>query len=162
PNSLNDFWTAPKQIGANLTSAAADDARGNCGTNCTGYDTCFLVNRAQNGPDDWRDKPVATLASAFSGISVDVYTDQDAFQVYSCNSQNGSLTLKDTQGLHNVTGRPRVVEQYGCVVMEVEDWIDAINQPEWQRSKKQIFGPGDGPYVLQAVYNFSVNANPSS
>lgn len=41
--------------------------------------------------------------------------------------------------------------------MEVEDWIGAINHPEWQREKKQIFGPGDDPYVLEAVYKFSVN-----
>jgi len=41
--------------------------------------------------------------------------------------------------------------------MEVEDWIDAINQPEWQRSKKNIFGPDDDPYVLEAIYSFSVN-----
>jgi aldose 1-epimerase len=53
--------------------------------------------------------------------------------------------------------RPRVVEQYGCIVMEVEDWIDAINQPEWRRSKKNIFGPDDDPYVLEAIYSFSVN-----
>jgi aldose 1-epimerase len=39
--------------------------------------------------------------------------------------------------------------------MEVEDWIDAINQPEWQRDKKNIFGPGDGPYTLEAIYKFS-------
>ena len=41
--------------------------------------------------------------------------------------------------------------------MEVEDWIDAINQPEWQREKRNIFGPGDAPYVLEATYNFSLN-----
>jgi aldose 1-epimerase len=67
----------------------------------------------------------------------------------------GSLALKKTQGLFDGS-RPRTVQQYGCVVMEVEDWIDAINQPEWQREKKQIFGPGDGPYVLEASYRFSV------
>jgi aldose 1-epimerase len=67
------------------------------------------------------------------------------------------MTLKETQGLFNNTNRPRVVEQYGCVVMEVEDWIDAINQPEWQRDKRQIFGPADDPYVLQASYVFSIN-----
>jgi aldose 1-epimerase len=49
------------------------------------------------------------------------------------------------------------VEQYGCIVMEVQDWIDAINQPEWQRNNKQIFGPEDPPYVLEAAYVFSVN-----
>jgi len=154
PGSVNDFWSAPKQLGANFSSP---DLEGNCGTNCTGYDTCYLVNREQYGPYDWRDLPVARLQSAWSGIQIDVFSDQQAFQIYSCNGQNGSLALKSTQGLTNDTSRPRVVEQYGCVVMEVEDWIDAINQPEWQRESRQIFGPGDGPYVLQARYEFSLN-----
>jgi len=48
------------------------------------------------------------------------------------------------------------------MVMEVEDWIDAINQPEWQREKRNIFGPGDDPYVLQATYKFSVNKEAAS
>jgi aldose 1-epimerase len=64
----------------------------------------------------------------------------------------GSLPIKSTQGLE---GRPRVVEQYGCLVMEVEDWIGAINQPEWQREKRNIFGPGDPAYSLEASYKFS-------
>ena len=70
------------------------------------------------------------------------------------NVREGSLPIKSTQGLD---GRPRVVEQFGCLVMEVEDWIDAINQPEWQRDKKNIFGPGDEPYVLEASYIFSTS-----
>jgi len=45
---------------------------------------------------------------------------------------NGSMPLKSTQGLFgNNTAFPRTVPQYGCVVMEVEDWIDAINYPEY-------------------------------
>lgn len=43
--------------------------------------------------------------------------------------------------------------------MEVQDWIDAINQPEWQRDKKQIFGPEDPPYILEAIYKFSVGGS---
>ncbi|PMD59573.1 galactose mutarotase-like protein [Hyaloscypha bicolor E] len=153
--SLNDFWSSPKQIGANFSNP---DLLGNCGFNCTGYDTCYLTDRAADGPYDWREKgPVARLRSAWSGIQVDVFTDQDAFQVYSCGGQNGSMALKSTQGLHGVEGRERTIQQYGCVVMEVEDWIDGINQPEWGRGKKQIFGPGDEPYVLQASYRFSLN-----
>lgn len=152
--SVNDFWSSPKQVGANFTSA---DLLGNCGTNCTGYDTCYIVNRAQNGPYDWRAAPVASLSSEWSGIQVDVYSEQEAFQVYSCSGQNGTLTLKETQGLFNETDRPRTVQQNGCIVMEVEDWIDAINQPEWQREKRNIFGPGDAPYVLEATYSFSLN-----
>lgn len=156
PGSVNDFWSAPKQIGANITSP---ELVNNCGFNCTGYDTCYLVNRAQNGPYDWREDGgfVASLSSPWSGITVDVYTDQDAFQVYSCNGQNGSMALKSTQGILDDPDFPRTIPKYGCVVMEVEDYIDAINQPEWQREKKQIFGPGDDPYVLQASYRFSVN-----
>ncbi|KAH8778452.1 aldose 1-epimerase [Diaporthe sp. PMI_573] len=156
PGSVNDFWSEPKQLGANLTSP---ELVNNCGFNCTGYDTCYLVNRAQNGPYDWREDGgfVASLSSAWSGITVDVYSDQDAFQVYSCNGQNGSMAIKSTQGIFDDPDFPRTIPKYGCVVMEVEDYIDAINQPEWQREKKNIFGPGDDPYVLQASYRFSVN-----
>lgn len=39
--------------------------------------------------------------------------------------------------------------------MEVQDWIDAINRPEWQREKYQIFGPDSAPYTLEAAYVFS-------
>lgn len=112
--SVNDFWSSPKQIGANFTSP---DLYGNCGSNCTGYDTCYLVNR--NGPQspygyDWMQAgPVASLSSAWSGIQVDIYSDQEAFQVYSCGGQNGSVALKNTQGLFGNSSRPRVVEQYG-------------------------------------------------
>jgi len=85
--SVNDFWSAPKQLGANLTSP---EIVGNCGFNCSGYDNAWLINRAQNGPYDWRTEgPVASLSSNFTGIKVDIFTDQDAFQVYSCPGQNG-------------------------------------------------------------------------
>lgn len=64
----------------------------------------------------------------------------------------GDLPLKSTQG---IAGRPAFVQQYGCVVMEVQDWIDAINQPEWQRENRQIFGPNSPTYTLEADYVFS-------
>ena len=66
----------------------------------------------------------------------------------------GSLPIKSTQGLD---GRRRTVEKYGCIVMEVQDWIDGINQPEWQREKRQIFGPNDPAYTLEADYVFSTS-----
>jgi len=150
--SVNDFWSQPKQIGANFTNP---DLLGNCGEGCTGYDTAFLVTR--QAPFDWRETgPVAVLSSAWSGIQVSVYSDQEAYQIYSCGGQNGSLTLKTTQGLFDNPDRPRTVQQYGCVVMEVEDWIDGINQPEWGRAEKQIYGPDTDPYVLQASLKFSL------
>lgn len=155
PGSVHDWWTQPKQLGANISSPLLT---GSCGYNCTGYDNAYLVNREAMGPYDWTEKgPVATLASPFSGIQLDIFSDQEAFQLYTCNNMNGSLALKQTQGFFNVSSRPRTVNKYECLVMEVEDWIDAINQPEWGRDSKQIFGPQDPPYTLNAIYNFSVN-----
>lgn len=78
--------------------------------------------------------------------------------MYSCNGQNGTLTLKKDQGIFDNADFPRTIPQYGCMVLEVEDWIDAINQPAWQREDKHIFGPGGDPYVLQASYVFSINS----
>jgi len=151
--SVNDFWSGPKQIGSNFTNP---DLLGNCGFNCTGYDNCYLTTRV--GSYDWRvGTPVARMASEWSGITLDIYSDQDAFQVYSCGGQNGSVALKNTQGLFDVPGRPRVIPQFGCLVLEVQEWIDGINNPQWGREKKQIFEPSGDPYVLQASYRFSVN-----
>ena len=117
----------------------------------------------REGSYDWRkDGYVARLHSPWSGIQLDIYSDQEAFQLYSCNFQNGSMALKKTQGLKDNAKFPRTIPKYGCLVMEVEDWIDAINQPAWQRNKKQIFGPGDDPYVVQASYRFSINSAKSS
>lgn len=173
PGSVNDFWSQPKQIGA----AFGDEALvGNCGSGCTGYgellrppcspahphadawrnspqDNCFTVNRGPRGSFDWLDRPMATLSSDWSGIQLDIFTDQDAMQLYSCNGQNGTLPLKWTQG---TTAWPRTVEKYGCVVLEVQDYIDGINHPEWMR--RQVFGPSDGPYVLRAKYRFSLKS----
>ena len=82
-----DFWSSPKKLGANLTSP---DLVGGCGSGCVGYDTCWLVNREQNGPYDWRvSGPVATVSSPFSGIQIDIFSDQQAFQIYTCPGQNG-------------------------------------------------------------------------
>jgi aldose 1-epimerase len=78
-------------------------------------------------------------------------------QLYTCNGQNSSMALKKTQGLFDNPKFPRTIPQYGCVVLEVQDYIDGINHPEWGRGPKQIFEPGGDPYVLQASYRFSVS-----
>lgn len=76
--------------------------------------------------------------------------------MYSCNGMNGTIPLKRTQGTSSF---PRTIPQYGCIVLEVEDWIDGINHPAWQRGHNtQIFSPGSDPYVLQASYRFSINS----
>ncbi|RDA84036.1 hypothetical protein CP532_6513 [Ophiocordyceps camponoti-leonardi (nom. inval.)] len=153
--SVNDFWSKPRQIGA---AWGGEGLEGNCGENCTGYDNCYTINRAPRGSFDWRTSgPVATLSSDWSGIQLDVFTDQEAMQLYSCNGQNGTLALKRTQGTNAF---PRTIPKYGCVVLEVQDYIDGINHPEWMR--KQVYGPSDGPYVLQAKYRFSLKSEHGS
>ena len=109
-------------------------------------DNCFIVNRDAEAPYNWRTHgPVTSIWSDWSGIRLDIFTDQDAFQIYSCTQQDGTLALKESQGLFDNEDFPRVIPQYGCVVLEVQDYIDGINNPAWGRDKKQIFGPEDGP-----------------
>lgn len=161
-NSVNDFRSKPKVLGA---SFADPEINGNCGTGCVGYDNCYLVQRDQYGADyyaplsdgAWYEAdPIASLLSSYSGIQLNIYSDQNAFQLYSCNGQDGTMPLKKTQGFFNDTSRPRVVPQYGCVVMEVQDWIAGINYPEWQRGPRQIIDPNPPPYKLEAIYSFTM------
>lgn len=84
-----------------------------------------------------------------------MYTDQSAFQMYSCNSPGGILTLKESQGIFDDEDFPRTIAQYGCIVLEPQDYIDGINNPAWGR--KQIYGPADGPYTFRARYHFKVD-----
>lgn len=94
---------------------------------------------------------MVSLSSEWSGIKLDVHSDQVAFQIYSCNAPG--LLLKKDQG-NKKFGRKTA--KYGCIVLEPEDYIDGINHPEWFRRDKQIFGPGDDPYVFQSRYSFSL------
>ncbi|KAG5974795.1 hypothetical protein E4U55_008053 [Claviceps digitariae] len=71
------------------------------------------------------------------------------------------MALKKTQGVDG-DKFPRTIPKYGCLVLEVEDYIDAINNPEWMRAKKQIYEPGGDQYVLQAKYRFSLKGDKKS
>lgn len=117
------------------------------------------MTREEENRQNWGNSYVARVSSEWSGISLEIYTDQDAFQVYSCVGQDGTLTLKESQGLFDEPDFPRVIPQYGCVVLEVQDWIDGINHPEWEREDRQIFRPGGDPYVLRATYVFNVEGS---
>jgi aldose 1-epimerase len=86
-----DFWSVPKRIGEHISSPGL---LGACGINCTGYDTCFIFNKddANGAGHDWRDTPVATLSSPCSGIQLNIHTNQDAMQLYTCNNMNGKFS----------------------------------------------------------------------
>lgn len=80
---INDFWSKPKQLGTNM-----NDPKwvGNCGTGsgCQGYNNLWVVDKARADP-----RIAATLASKWSGIKVDVRTDQQGMQLYTCYWSGG-------------------------------------------------------------------------
>ena len=91
--SINDFYSKPKQLGmfANSTEWV-----GNCGTGsgCSGYNNQWTIDRTAAEVD----KPVASLASDYSGIKWDLYTDQPGVVVYTCYWMGGEFpsTLPET------------------------------------------------------------------
>jgi len=60
----------------------------------------------------------------------------------------GSIKLKKGQGKTDVP-------QYAAVSLQMQDWTDAINHPEWQRDSK-IFWGTDQLYVTNSKFKFSV------
>jgi aldose 1-epimerase len=78
PGSTNDFWSDWKPV-------------------APAYDSALLISRTQYAPatyfqhEDgrqwWEVNAVASLRSEFTGIQVDLFTDQDAIQVSACNKQ---------------------------------------------------------------------------
>lgn len=148
-------FTTPKQVGAGFA-----DANGVCGYNCTGIDTCFIDDRAPYYADVADVLiPIISLSSPATGITMDVATNQVAHQIYTCNGQNGTIPIKASQKARNeAAGKGGVdyVNKYGCIVIETEGWIDAINQPEW--GQKQIYSTVDAPTVNMATYQFGTTS----
>lgn len=122
-NTVLDFTTA-KQIGADILAA-----NNTCGLGCVGYDNAFILDRPRYSAPEATDLVVLTLASNTTGIRMDVRTNQQSLQIYSCNGQNGSIPVKKSQQHGN--GTTTFVEKYGCVVIETQQWIDGVNHPEW-------------------------------
>ncbi|KAF9569343.1 galactose mutarotase-like protein [Agrocybe pediades] len=135
-----DFRKA-KSIGKSIPDTAAAQF---CGTGCVGFDNCWIFDKVQE------KSPALSIWSVNSGIKLDVFTNQPALQIYSCNGLfNASLPIprKVTQG-----GPNEIYADHSCVVIENESLIDAINNPEF--GVDQIYGP-DRPYTWEASYVFS-------
>ncbi|EFW20624.1 aldose 1-epimerase [Coccidioides posadasii str. Silveira] len=153
-------FTSPKLIGQDIQSTT-----GLCGDNCTGYDTCFIIDRPTN-ISDWTSSPktmvpALNMFSTTTGISMLVSTNQHAVQIYTCSGQNGTLPVKQSQVDHNnqqntgnTTHPVDTVQKYGCIVIEPEGWIDGVNNPQWGQLQYQIFGPDTPPAVNWATYVF--------
>lgn len=84
-NSIYDFWSADRKVGEMLSTKAA------VGQKAASLDEIFMISRSQ--PWKREDGPAATLASEKSGITVDLYTDQEALRVHTWTSEEGKYSL---------------------------------------------------------------------
>lgn len=106
-------FTAPKQLREGVLSSQQ------CGYGCTGIDNAFLLDRPYDSSLTSRESPQLIWTSADSGITMTVRTNQQSFQIYTCNGQNGSIRSKASQG-------SPAIEKYGCMVIEPQDWIGKL------------------------------------
>ncbi|KAH8655896.1 aldose 1-epimerase [Xylariales sp. PMI_506] len=141
-------FTQPKEIGADIA-----DTLNNCGTGCTGYDNAFILDRPRYALDD-PYLEVLTWSNPITGITMHLETNQQGLQIYTCNTLDGTTPVKADQqhGLNST------YEQYGCMVIETQDWIDGINYPQWGRDEYQIFSPTSQPFVNLQKYRFEASS----
>ncbi|KAI5296567.1 hypothetical protein KEM52_000015 [Ascosphaera acerosa] len=154
-NGTFDF-TQPKLIGQDIAQTYDQ-----CGAGCTGIDQAFIVDRPPaianptSSPDNMAR--VLSMASRATGITMDMETNQRAIQIFTCDTEDGTIPVKRSQLARNrQQGRvaAEFVEKYGCIVIEAEQWIDAINNPQWGELPYQLFSPSTGPAVNWVTYTF--------
>lgn len=102
-------FTSPKQIGQDIESAT-----NNCGYNCTGYDNAFILDRPRYSAPEATDLSMLTLISNDTGIQLDIYTNQQSLQIYTCDNTNGTIPVKQSQ---QHAGNTTYVEKYGCTCL---------------------------------------------
>lgn len=146
-------FTAPKLLGADIDSAV-----NTCGLGCTGYDNAFITDRPKDTGLTASNFPVLSLWSNTTGIRLDVATNQQGLQIYSCNGQNGTIPIKESQIARNTDapdGGAKFVNKYGCLVIETQGLIDAVNNPQWGLTDNWYIDPTTQPNVMYATYDFS-------
>ncbi|KAL8712663.1 MAG: hypothetical protein Q9220_003195 [cf. Caloplaca sp. 1 TL-2023] len=85
-------FTSPKQIGRDIESAV-----NGCGYNCTGYDNAFILDRPRSTAPESADLSMLTMSSISTGIQMDIYTNQQSLQIYTCDNTNGTIPVKQSQ-----------------------------------------------------------------
>jgi len=152
-DSVNDFWSAPHQLG--FASGDPEFAT-NCGTasGCAGYNNLLIIDQSA---ESRTQEPAVTLSSPWSGIQVEYFTELPGVVVYSCYWMNGAIPIKSTQGKNgsNPAATDGFVNSGGCVALEAQEWSDGINNPQWGRDKYQIIGPGE-TLEWDTTYQFGV------
>ncbi len=149
---VNGTWldfTSPKQIGRDILQGVDG-----CGPGCTGYDNAFILDRPRYSAPEANDISVLTMASNSTGIQLDIYTNQQSLQIYTCDNLNGTIPVKQSQ--QHVQGKTTYVPKYGCIVIETQQWIDGINNPQWGQDQYQIYTVDSEPAVVYAQYDFNI------
>ena len=108
PVPLN--FTAPKQIGDGALYSQQ------CGLGCVGIDNAFILDRPYGSGVESMEQPQLIWKSLDTGITMTVRTNQQSFQLYSCNGMDGTIPIKSSQGNAKI-------EQYGCLVIEPQQWV---------------------------------------
>jgi len=147
-----DFYSKPKTIGQDILNATL------CGAGCVGYDNAFIVDRPRYSGSEATDLTVLSWSSPNTGIKMDLATNQGGLQIYSCVGQNGTIGVKESQE----HAKDTMVQKYGCLVIETQNWIDGINHPEWGVTDQQIYSPYTEPAVNWAQYTFRTVSDDSS
>lgn len=142
-------FTSPKQIGRDILQGV-----NGCGTGCTGYDNAFIMDRPRYSAPEATDISLLTMSSNSTGIQLDIYTNQQSLQIYTCDNLNSTIPVKRSQ--QHVQGSTTTVPQYGCVVIETQQWIDGISNPQWGQDQYQIYTVESEPAVVYAEYDFSI------
>jgi aldose 1-epimerase len=141
-------FTTPQTVGSRI-----NDTLNNCGTGCTGYDNAFIIDRPISSGPESTDITLLSMSSPSTGIRLDVRTNQRSLQIYSCNGLNGTIEAKSSQQHgKDTTG----YDQFSCIVIETQQWIDGINNPQWGQDDYQIFTNATQPAVNFATYDFSI------
>ena len=83
--STYDFWSEGRRL--DMISANEREAR----TRTRTLDETFIISRSQ--PWKREDGPAAVLASDKTGITVELYTDQEALRVHTWDDQDGKQSL---------------------------------------------------------------------
>ena len=151
-NGSADFTTGK------LVGEAIEDAEGLCGTDCTGYDNCFVIDRPPQSAAQDSLISILHANSSTTGISLEVKSNQQAIQIYTCPGQDGSIPIKPSQEKRNEGQGASSVNAYGCLVIEPEGWIDGINHPEWGQLPYQVYAPDTAPAINWATYKFGTIA----
>ena len=144
-------FTSPKTIGRDIQQTI-----NGCGYGCTGYDNAFILDRPRYSAPESTDLSVLTMSSSITGIQLDIYTNQQSLQIYTCDNiaKMTDIPVKKSQQ-HSRNGTT-TVPQYGCVVIETQQWIDGVNNPQWGQDQYEIYTPTTEPAVVFAQYDFSI------